>query len=95
MSSNSLIITNARIVNEGSITEADMRVSGGRIDAIAPGLSLRHRETVLDAQGLADADLVVVDPDWPTTVQRKDILYKCGWSPLEGYEFGSASGRTS
>lgn len=20
---------------------------------------------------------------------HRDILYKCGWSPLEGYEFGS------
>lgn len=35
------------------------------------------------------ADLVVVDPDRPTTVQREEILYKCGWTPLEGYEFGS------
>ena len=51
MNNNSLIITNARIVNEGSITEADVRVSGGRIETIAPGLSVRPGETVLDAQG--------------------------------------------
>ena len=36
------------------------------------------------------ADLVLVDPDRPTTVRRKDLLYKCGWSPLEGHKFRSS-----
>ncbi|MGH8462088.1 MAG: dihydroorotase [Stenotrophobium sp.] len=30
------------------------------------------------------ADLVLVDPHGSTTVQRDNVLYKCGWSPLEG-----------
>lgn len=30
------------------------------------------------------ADLVIVDPNENTTVARENILYKCGWSPLEG-----------
>ncbi|MFN4264067.1 MAG: dihydroorotase [Thioalkalivibrionaceae bacterium] len=30
------------------------------------------------------ADLVVVDLDSPYTVLRDGILYKCGWSPMEG-----------
>ncbi|MCU0379927.1 MAG: dihydroorotase [Chitinophagaceae bacterium] len=30
------------------------------------------------------ADLVVVDPTRPYTVSRDNILYHCGWSPLEG-----------
>lgn len=30
------------------------------------------------------ADLVVIDPDKPFTVNRDDLHYKCGWSPLEG-----------
>lgn len=30
------------------------------------------------------ADLVIVDMDSPTTVSKGNILYKCGWSPLEG-----------
>ncbi|NNF20736.1 MAG: dihydroorotase [Saprospiraceae bacterium] len=30
------------------------------------------------------ADLVLVDVDQPWTVLPKNILYKCGWSPLEG-----------
>ncbi len=36
------------------------------------------------------ADLVLVDPDRPTRVRAADLLYKCGWSPLEGYEFRSS-----
>lgn len=30
------------------------------------------------------ADLVLVDPHGTTTVRKEDVLYKCGWSPLEG-----------
>lgn len=30
------------------------------------------------------ADLVIIDRNQPTIVDKKNILYKCGWSPLEG-----------
>ena len=33
------------------------------------------------------ADLVVVDMQTPYTVSTGNILYKCGWSPLEGFTF--------
>ena len=33
------------------------------------------------------ADLVLVDMDAPWTVDRSNILSKCGWSPFEGYRF--------
>ncbi|HLO79606.1 MAG TPA: dihydroorotase [Chitinophagaceae bacterium] len=33
------------------------------------------------------ADLVLVDLDSPSRVSKENILYKCGWSPLEGFEF--------
>lgn len=33
------------------------------------------------------ADLVIVDLNENTTVKRENILYKCGWSPLEGESF--------
>ncbi len=33
------------------------------------------------------ADLVLVDPHKPTRVARSELLYKCGWSPLEGTTF--------
>lgn len=35
------------------------------------------------------ADLVLVNPDAPWTVSKENILYKCGWSPLEGTTFNS------
>ena len=35
------------------------------------------------------ADMVLVDPDSPWTVNKENILYKCGWSPLEGTTFRS------
>ena len=33
------------------------------------------------------ADLVIVDMKHGMTVTKENILYKCGWSPLEGFEF--------
>ena len=33
------------------------------------------------------ADLVIVDMNAKTKVSKENILYKCGWSPLEGFEF--------
>lgn len=33
------------------------------------------------------ADLVLVDPKQTWTVSRENLLYKCGWSPLEGTTF--------
>ncbi|MFT5891271.1 MAG: dihydroorotase [Dokdonia sp.] len=35
------------------------------------------------------ADLVLVDLNAPWTVQKENILYKCGWSPFEGTTFKS------
>jgi dihydroorotase len=36
------------------------------------------------------ADLVIVDPRSTTTVSKDNILYKCGWSPLEGMTLPAA-----
>ncbi len=33
------------------------------------------------------ADLVIADLGATTTVSKENILYKCGWSPLEGFAF--------
>ena len=30
------------------------------------------------------ADLTLIDPNNPFSVESEDLLYKCGWSPLEG-----------
>lgn len=36
------------------------------------------------------ADLVLVDLDSPWEVKKDNILYKCGWSPMEGFTFRSS-----
>ncbi len=36
------------------------------------------------------ADLVIVDRNISTTVTKENILYKCAWSPLEGFTFPAA-----
>ncbi|SEG20351.1 dihydroorotase [Parabacteroides chinchillae] len=40
------------------------------------------------------ADLVLVDPQSAWTVSKDNILYKCGWSPFEGYTFHHAIWKT-
>lgn len=35
------------------------------------------------------ADLVIVNPGLPWNVKKENILYKCGWSPFEGFNFKS------
>lgn len=40
------------------------------------------------------ADLVLVNPDKPYTVNKENILYKCGWSPFEGETFGHSIEKT-
>jgi dihydroorotase len=36
------------------------------------------------------ADLVLVDRNAPQTINKSNILYKCGWSPFEGTTFDSS-----
>ncbi len=45
------LIVNARLVNEGREFESDLRFEDGRITEIAPGLSARAGEQVVDAAG--------------------------------------------
>ena len=40
------------------------------------------------------ADLTLVDLNSPWTVKKDDLLYKCGWSPLEGTTFQTAIKQT-
>ncbi len=45
----------------------------------------------VDRRGYLDegywADVVIVDPEKKWTVSKDNLLYKCGWSPLEEHEF--------
>jgi len=40
------------------------------------------------------ADLVIIDPNESWTVNKDNILYKCGWSPLEGQTFSHKVNQT-
>lgn len=40
------------------------------------------------------ADLVVVNPNSKETVEKSNILYKCGWSPFEGVTFNHSIEKT-
>ncbi len=40
------------------------------------------------------ADLVLVNPESQWTVSADNILYKCGWSPVEGLTFGAKVEKT-
>ena len=40
------------------------------------------------------ADLVVADLHHGQQVQKDNILYKCGWSPLEGFQMPASISKT-
>jgi dihydroorotase len=40
------------------------------------------------------ADLVLINPNRPYTVNADNILYKCNWSPLEGERFSHTIEKT-
>jgi dihydroorotase len=40
------------------------------------------------------ADLVLVDPNKPYTVNKQNLLFKCGWSPFEGKTFQHSIDKT-
>ena len=45
------LIKNARIVNQGRVTEADLRIRGRRIDQVGRALSATPQDAVVDADG--------------------------------------------
>src|SRR5579872_6795154 len=52
--------------------------------AVADCFNIAERGYILEGY---HGDLVIVDLERPSRVSRPTILYKCGWSPLEGFEF--------
>ncbi len=52
----------------------------------APAECFRIKERGYIREGYF-ADLVLVDMAQPSMVTKQNILYKCGWSPLEGFSF--------
>ncbi|MEO6227131.1 MAG: amidohydrolase family protein [Thermomonas sp.] len=69
------------LVHEGKLTTAQVVQKF----AHAPAQLFDVSQRGFLREGYA-ADLVLVD-DTPSTVQRSDVLSKCGWSPFEGTTF--------
>lgn len=55
----------------------------------SPAVCFRIKERGYLREGY-HADLVLVNLKNPTTVSKENLLYKCGWSPLEGQAFTSS-----
>lgn len=52
----------------------------------APAVLYRVKNRGFIRKGYS-ADLTLVNPDDPWMVEKENILYKCGWSPMEGVTF--------
>lgn len=53
-----------------------------------PSILFRIKERGFIREGYK-ADICLIDPENPWTVDKDNILYKCGWSPFEGFTFRS------
>lgn len=63
------------------------KIAGKMSHAVADCFQINERGYVREGYW---ADLVIVDLAKTTTVTKGNILYKCGWSPLENMEFPAA-----
>ncbi len=55
----------------------------------APAICFQIKERGFIREGY-HADLVLFDLKKPFGVNKSNVHYRCGWSPFEGYEFGSS-----
>jgi len=69
-------------VNEGKISIE--KVVQKMSHAVADCFQIKDRGYIREGYY---ADLVLVDRSKPFTVSKENILYKCGWSPLEEFTF--------
>ena len=67
------------------------QISDKMSHAVADCFQIRDRGYIREGYF---ADLVMVNLDKPYTVSQKNILYKCGWSPLEDFTFPASIEKT-
>jgi len=60
------------------------KIAGKMSHAVADCFQVKERGYIREGY---HADLVIVDLNQQTKVIKENILYKCGWSPLENFEF--------
>lgn len=72
-------------VKEGKISIE--KVADKMSHAVATAFNIHERGFIREGY---HADLVIADLNSDTTVSKNNILYKCGWSPLEGMHFPAA-----
>ncbi|MGQ0738594.1 MAG: amidohydrolase family protein, partial [Bacteroidota bacterium] len=60
------------------------RIAEKMSHAVADCFQIKERGYIREGY---HADLVMVDMNQSTKVTKENILYKCGWSPLEDFEF--------
>lgn len=72
-------------VKQGRITIE--KVAEKMSHAVATCFNIKERGFIREGY---HADLVITDLGATTTVTKNNILYKCGWSPLEGVSFPAA-----
>ncbi|MEO5945306.1 MAG: dihydroorotase [Chitinophagaceae bacterium] len=70
---------------EGSISLE--KIAEKMSHAVADCFQIKERGYIREGY---HADLVMVDLNTTYKVTKENILYKCGWSPLEGFEFPAA-----
>jgi dihydroorotase len=61
--------------------------------AHAPAILFRVKNRGFLREGYF-ADVVIVNPNESQDVRKENLLYKCGWSPFDGYTFSNRIERT-
>lgn len=93
-------MSGAPMIQHGLLVMLDF-VHQGRLSLIQLVQKMSHNPALLlgiERRGFIVegyyADLVLVDLNARTKIGKEDLLYKCGWSPLEGMEFQGEIKRT-
>jgi dihydroorotase len=60
------------------------KIAGKMSHAVAECFQIKDRGYIREGYY---ADLVIADTNSSSIVSKENILYKCGWSPLEGFTF--------